>query len=239
MKKPTKGIIWLNLLLLTLFFVVMTYLTIKFAPQVTHLIKKPDRFRDLLASYGPISILVFIFFQIMQVVIAAIPGELVQLAGGYVYGTVFGTIYSTIGILLGSVIAFYISRILGFTLVKNFVSQKDLEKFTFLINSPKSEITMFLLFLIPGIPKDTLVYIAGFTPIKPRLFFVICTIARFPGILASSFIGANIQERDYLPVIVVSAIACVVFIIGLLKKEAIISKLSHLLHPKLFPRKKS
>ncbi len=237
MKKPKKVPIKFNLLLLILFIALMTYLTVKFAPHITYLFQKPDRFRDLLASYGPVSIPVFVFFQIMQVVIAAIPGELVQLAGGYVYGTIFGTIYSTIGILLGTVIAFYISRILGFTLVKNFVPQKNLEKFTFLINSPKSEIMMFLLFLIPGIPKDTLVYLAGFTPIKPRLFFAICTIGRLPGILASSFIGAHIQERDYLPVLVVSVIACVFFVIGLVKKEAIVNKLSYLLHPKQPPPK--
>lgn len=96
---------------------------------------------------------------------------------------------------------------------------------------------MFLLFLIPVIPKDTLVYLAGFTPIKPRLFFIISTIARIPGILAVSFLGARIQERDYLPVIVVSVIGCILFIIGLVKKEVIISKLSHLLHPKPPPQK--
>ena len=237
MKKPTKITLWLNLLLLGLFISFMAYLTVKFAPSFTHLFTKPDRFRDFLASYGPISIPVFIFFQIIQVVIAAIPGELLQLAGGYVYGTFFGTIYSTVGILLGSISAFYISRLLGSSLVKNFVSQKSLEKFTFLINSPKSEIMMFLLLLIPGIPKDTLVYLAGFTPIKPRLFFVISTIARLPGILASSYMGANIQERDYLPVIVISVITCLLCVIGLLKKEAIINKLSHLLHPKLPPQK--
>ena len=237
MKKPAKAILWLNSLLLILFIALMIYLTVKFAPYVTHLFKKPDEFRNLLASYGPINILVFIFFQIIQVVIAAIPGELVQLAGGYVYGTFFGTIYSTLGILLGSVIAFYISRILGFTMVKNFVAQRDLRKFTFLINSPKSEIMMFLLFLIPGIPKDALVYIAGFTPIKPKQFFIIFTIARFPGILATSFVGAHIQQRDYLPVIIVSTIACILFVIGILKKDAIVNKLSHLLHPKSPPPK--
>ncbi len=237
MKIPKKVVIGLNVSLLIVFVAVMTYLTVKFAPHITHLLKRPDRFRDLLTSYGPISIPAFIFFQIMQVVIMAIPGELVQVAGGYVYGTFFGTVYSVIGILLGSVIVFYISRILGFSLVKDFLPQKELERFSFLMNNPKSEMMMFVLFLIPGIPKDTLVYIAGIAPIKPKPFFIISMIARFPGILASSYIGANIQERDYLPVIVVSVIACVFFLIGLLKKEIIVGKLSHLLHPKPSPPK--
>ncbi len=237
MKIPKKVVIGLNVSLLILFIVVMTYLSVKFAPHITHLLKRPDRFRDLLTSYGPISIPAFIFFQIMQVVIMVIPGELVQVAGGYVYGTFFGTVYSIIGILLGSIIAFYISRILGFSLVKDFLPQKDLDRFSFLMNNPKSEMMMFILFLIPGIPKDTLVYIAGIAPIKPKLFFIISMIARFPGILASSYIGANIREKEYLPVIIVSIIACIFFLIGLLKKEIIVSKLSHLLHPKPSPPK--
>jgi uncharacterized membrane protein YdjX (TVP38/TMEM64 family) len=227
-----KLILWLNLFLLSLFILLITFLTVKYAPGITKLISKPDRFRLLLTSYGPISVLVFIFFQILQVVIAAIPGELVQLAGGYVYGTLLGTIYSTVGILLGSIIAFYISRLLGLPLVKILVPQREFEKFNFLINNPKSEITMFILFLIPGIPKDILVYMAGFTPIKPLKFFVIFAIARFPSLLATSYIGSNIQERDYLPVIIVSVIACVLSVIGILKRDFVIHQLHHFLHLK-------
>jgi uncharacterized membrane protein YdjX (TVP38/TMEM64 family) len=238
MKKPKNFVIGLNLLLLILFILLLIYLSIKFAPYVAALIKKPDRFRDLLVAYGPISIPVFISLQIMQVVIAAIPGELVHISGGYVYGTTFGAIYSAAGIFLGALIAFYISRLLGFTLVKKFVSPDTLEKFTFLINSPKSELTMFLLFIIPGIPKDVLVYIAGLTPINPKQFFLIYLIARLPGILVSSYIGANIREKDYLPVIVIAVVAGILLIIGLIKKDVIINKLSRLPHLKPQEQKK-
>jgi uncharacterized membrane protein YdjX (TVP38/TMEM64 family) len=229
--RPNRAQIILHILLLSAFIITITYLTIHFAPGITKLISKPDKFRHILTSYGPISILVFIFFQFIQVLIAAIPGELLQLAGGYVYGTFFGTVYSLTGILLGSVVAFYISRLLGLELVKTFVAEKDFEKLNFLVNSPKSEITMFLLFLIPGVPKDILVYLAGLTPIKPAKFFIIFTIARFPGLLASAFVGANFQRRDYLPVIIVSTIACVLFVVGLLAKEQIVHKLHKLFNP--------
>jgi uncharacterized membrane protein YdjX (TVP38/TMEM64 family) len=228
MGRPNRAQIILHIILLLIFIIAIIYLTIRFAPGITKLISTPDQFRKLLASYGSISIFVFVFFQIMQVVIAAIPGELLQLAGGYIYGTFFGTVYSLIGILFGSVIAFYISRLLGFGLVKTFIAEKDFEKLNFIVNSPKSEITMFLLFLIPGIPKDILVYLAGFTPIKPTKFFIIFIIARFPGLLASSFVGANIQERDYITVIIVSTIACILFGVGILKKEQIVHKIHNL-----------
>jgi uncharacterized membrane protein YdjX (TVP38/TMEM64 family) len=223
----------LNIVLIVLFLGLVTYLGIIYVPDITKLISKREQFRELLASYHSISILVYIFFQILQVVIAIIPGEVVQIAGGYVYGTFFGTIYTLAGILLGAVIAFFIARLLGYSLIKRIMPDERLDKMRTLINSPKSEITMFLLFLIPGLPKDILVYIAGLTPVKPGAFFTIFIIARFPGILGAAYIGAKVQQQDYLPVIIVSVIACVLFVIGFLKKEVIINKLHHLRRPKI------
>lgn len=220
----------INLLLLVLSIAAIIFLTVKYAPGITQLVKNPGKFRALLLSFGPVSVPVFIGLQAAQVVITAIPGELVQLAGGYVFGTFWGTVYSTAGIILGSGAAFYIARLLGFRLIKNFLSPNDLERLDMLINSPKIEITLFLLFLIPGIPKDILVYLAGFTPIDPWRFFILFAIARFPGLLATSFIGSNIQERDYLPVIIVSIIGCILFVIGLFRKDWIIYKIHSLLH---------
>jgi uncharacterized membrane protein YdjX (TVP38/TMEM64 family) len=141
-----------------------------------------------------------------------------------------GTIYSTIGILFGSVIAFYISRVLGFHLIKTFIPQPKIKKFNFIVNNPKAEIALFLLFLIPGIPKDVLVYITGLTPIKPQNLIIVSVVARFPGILASSYIGAHIQQKDYIPVVIVSVIASILFIIGLVKKDIIIHEIRCLLH---------
>lgn len=216
----------LNIILAILFILLVTYITVRYASDITRLVSKPERFRHFLTSYGPAGVLVFISFQVLQIIISVIPGEVVQIAGGYVYGTVFGTVYSMAGVVVGCVATFYISRFLGFGLVKRFVSQKNIEKFNFLINSPKSEIIMFLLFLIPGIPKDMLVYIAGLTPIKPLRFFIIVAVARFPALLGSSFIGANLQEKDYISVIVVSVIACILFVVGILMKDKIIGLLN-------------
>ncbi len=221
--KKQKVQLGIHLIILIVFIALVAFISIKYGPGIIKIIRNPDRFRDFLASYKSISILVFIFFQILQVVIAAIPGEFTQLAGGYVYGTLFGTIYSTVGILLGAIIAFYASRLIGFRLVKDLVPEKNLEKFNFLINNPKSEITMFILFLIPGTPKDILVYLAGLTPIKPSYFFVIFIVARFPFILVSSFVGAHIKEQNYLPVAIISGIVGTLFVLGLIYKDRVIN----------------
>jgi len=102
------------------------------------------------------------------------------------------------------------------------VSKKELEKFSILMNSSKLETTIFLLFIIPGIPKDILVYIAGLTPIKPTLFFIIITFARTPAMLGSSFIGAEIQSDQYIIAVIVSVIASILFVLGYIYKQRII-----------------
>lgn len=205
------------------FVAIIAFLTFRFGPELTRLVDNPQAFREYLLSFGPWSALVFIVFQIVQVVIAVIPGEPVQIAGGYMFGTLLGTIYSMIGITIGYVIVFVGVKAFGFPLVKNLVPKRDLEKLDVLINSPKLEATIFFLFLIPGIPKDVFVYLAGLTPIKPLQFFVIITLARTPAMVGSSFIGAKIQSSEYLIAIIVSVIASILFVVGFIFKDRIIS----------------
>jgi len=190
---------------------------------LTRLVSDPHKFREHILSFGRWSAVVFMFFQVLQVVIAVIPGEPVQIAGGYIFGTLWGTVYSTLGITIGYIIVFICVKLFGFPLVKKFVSKKEFEKFSTLINSPKLETTIFLLFLIPGTPKDILVYIAGLTPIRPVLFFIIITFARFPAMLGSSYIGAKIESSQYFIAISVSIVASILFVFGYIYKQRIIN----------------
>lgn len=230
MQKQAKTVLVLRGVLLLLFLSLVVYLSVKFGPRITRLISEPEKFREFLASYGWVSALIYISVQVAHVIIVIIPGEIVQIAGGFAFGTGLGTIYSVIGIILGTLIVFFTTRLLGFSLVRTFVPQKKIEKFDFLINSPKSEIAMFVLFLIPGVPKDTLVYIAGLTPIKPLRFLLIATIARFPGLLGSAYIGSNLQKKHYLPVTIISGAALVLFVIGVFFGDKIIHKIHRLWH---------
>lgn len=232
MNSKNKTILIIKAVLLLLFLAAAVILTIKYSPFFTGYIKNPEKFGTLLRSYGNVSIAVFIGFQVAQVVIAAIPGEIVQITGGYVYGTVLGTVYSVAGIFIGSVIAFYIARLLGYSLIKVFISQEKLDKFNYLINNPKSEVIMFVLFLLPGVPKDMVTYIAGLTPIKPLVFFMLSIVGRFPALVVTSYIGANMQEGNYLTVLIVAVIACILCVAGLLTKDRIVVFLHKVLHKK-------
>ena len=214
-----------HIVMLGVFLILVVYISARFGPAITRLMSHPERFKEFIDSYGPASALLYILIQAVHVIIVFIPGEIVQIAGGYAFGTFFGTLYSLIGIIVGTLIVFFATRLAGYSLVRAFVSPGRLERFDYLINSPKSEIALFVLFLIPGVPKDTLVYISGLTPIKPWRFLLICTIARFPGLWGSAYIGANLQRKDYAPVWIMSGLALVLFVVGILTKDKIIGRL--------------
>ncbi len=215
----------IQVILLVIFLALMTYITITQAPAIGRLAGNPELFRQHLFAYGSRSVLVFIGLQAAQVIVAAIPGELMQIAGGYVYGTLWGTVYSLAGIAMGSIIVFYISRWLGYPLLKRIISPARLDKFTSMINSSRSEMIIFILFLIPGMPKDMLSYIAGTTPVRPAAFLFTSTLARLPGILTSAYIGSHLQKAQYGRAALVSVLALLLFAAGLLLKDKIMQHL--------------
>jgi len=160
----------------------------------------------------------------LQIVVAFIPGEVVQIAGGYVFGTALGAVYSLVGAGLGTLLVILLVRLVGFSLVRLLVPAKNLQRFDFLLNRTRSEVAVFVLFLIPGLPKDALTYIAGLTPMKPLRFVVISVLARFPGLLGSAYIGAHLAKKSYWPAVAVSAAALVLFIIGVIFKDKVIDR---------------
>lgn len=218
----------IKIIIFCLFIALIVFVTIKYTPDFIKLISNMDKFRNFITSYGYAGILVYIGLQISHVIIVVIPGEVIQIAGGYIYGTFWGTIYTMIGMIIGIIIVFYSTRLLGYSVVKIFIPKDKLEKFDYLINSPKAEIIMFVLFLIPGIPKDALTYIAGLTPVKPLRFIIMCTVARFPGILGSCYIGANLQSQNYTIVIIVSSIAIILFVLGVIFQNKIVNYIHNL-----------
>ncbi|MDD4803530.1 MAG: VTT domain-containing protein [Syntrophomonas sp.] len=211
MNSTSKKLPWLNLVLALGFISFLIYFSFKYAPGITELTRNTEQFRDLILSYGKKGALIFISFQIIQIIIPIIPGEVVQIAGGYVYGTLIGVIYIIIGTLAGTALAFCAARIIGYPIVKILVKPVKITKFKAVLATRKSESLIFIMMLMPGFPKDALVYIAGLTPIKPIRFMIISILARIPAQIGCVFIGSNIHQKDYTAVIIVVAIT-VVFI---------------------------
>ncbi len=229
-KRPSGSALAFRIGLAAVVLGLLIYASIKLGPAATRLLSRPDDFRAFIKSYGAASALVYMLVQTLQVVVAVIPGEIAQVAGGYAFGTALGTLFSLVGIAVGTLGAFFLARLVGFGVVRALVPAKSLEKFEFLMNNPRFEVAMFVLFLVPGIPKDTLVYIAGLTPVTPWKFLLISLVARFPGIWGSAYIGAHLQQKEYLPVWIMSGLALVLFVVGLLTREKIIAALHRLRH---------
>ena len=223
---PDKALTW-RVAGLAVIVSALVFFGFRYTAPLTRLVGNSVRFAEYIQSFGIWGDFVFILMQAVQVVIAPIPGELTQLAGGFIYGTFLGTAYSMAGILIGSVVVFALGRWLGFPLLRRVIPEKALQKFNFLINHPRTELAILMLFLIPGSPKDILTYISGLTPVKPLRFFVTAMVARFPGILLSSFIGAHVEEKQYGAVMIASAVALGLFVAGVLMQDRIMARFKH------------
>ena len=173
------------------------------------------RLARFLNSLGPYSAAVFMLLQALQVVISPIPGELTGVVGGFVYGVNFGFLFSTVGLTLGSWVAFELASIFGRPLVEKFVSKKVLEKFHFLTTNA-GIIISFLLFLIPGFPKDYLCYILGLTGMHLGAFLIVSILGRMPGTYLLTIEGATIESGHYGTAIVIATISSFVVFIAYL-----------------------
>lgn len=171
-----------------------------------------SRFLISLGSYSPIF---FVLLQALQVVISPIPGELTGIVGGYIYGATSGFILSTLGLALGSLAAFELARILGRPFVEKFVNQNLIKKFEFL-KSDAGATLCFLLFLIPGFPKDVLCYVLGLSRMKLTTFLVLSTLGRMPGTFLLTLQGASIRSRQYHMAGAVAAIGAVIVFLAYL-----------------------
>ncbi|WP_026886958.1 TVP38/TMEM64 family protein [Clostridium beijerinckii] len=200
--------------------------TIEYLPYIIEITMSLDKFRNYIISTGKFGSFLFIFFQMLQTVIAPIPGEVIQVAGGYIYGVTIGLIYTTLGMLFGAVIAFYFTRLIGGAFIEKLIKKNTSQWILDLTNSKKFAITLFIFFIIPGLPKDFLIYVAGLTPIKPLKFFGILLVSRFPWLLASVAIGSNIHYGNYISTIVISIIAVTLFVLGIIYKDKLINKFS-------------
>ena len=160
------------------------------------LVTDREVFRDRIESYGVWAPLVFVLFQIFQVLISPIPGELVGAGGGYTFGWFHSLVYSTIGLTVGSWINFFIARVLGKSFVERMVPPSFLAKIDFLMKR-QGVVTTFIFFTIPGFPKDYLCYVLGLTPMSWRIFLVVSSVGRIPGTLLLSIQGALVFHEQY------------------------------------------
>ena len=176
--------------------------------------------RATVESFGWAAPLVFIGIQVAQVIAAPIPGEATGFIGGYVFGTITGFIYSTIGLTIGSLINFAIGRMLGERFVRRLVSEERFSRIDRLINR-QGIIALFIMFAIPGFPKDYLCLALGLSTLPVKLFALMTGVGRMPGTLMLSLQGAALYDRSYGLLAVVAGACLVLILLAYRYREAL------------------
>lgn len=177
-----------------------------------------ERLRAFIDSLGMWGFAGFILLQVVQVVAAPIPGEATGLLGGFLYGPVVGVFLSTVGLTVGSYAAFSLSRLFGRPLTLMLVPRATLDRFNYLLHH-KGAFLIFLLFLIPGFPKDILCYILGLGPLTTLEFLAIATSGRLLGTILLTVSGSFLRKGQYEQFFLIAGVAVVVVFLAMAYKD--------------------
>lgn len=178
------------------------------------LAEDPEAFRAWVDSYGILGRILFVGMVVLQVLVAFIPGEPVELAAGYAFGFVEGSLLTLLGFLIGSWLVFALVRKFGIKLVEVFFDSKKIAEFRFLKNPKKTKVIAFLLMLIPGTPKDFLSYFAGLTKLTLKEWLLIVAVGRLPSLITSSITGAAAGNENYVLSVVMLIITAIISAVG-------------------------
>jgi uncharacterized membrane protein YdjX (TVP38/TMEM64 family) len=171
-------------------------------------------------GFGPWAPLIFILVQILQVLLAPIPGEATGFVGGYLFGVARGFLFSSIALSIGSMVNFGIGRFLGRRYVRKVIPPKFLVRFD-RVARKEGALIVFMLFIFPGFPKDYLCLFLGLSSLRLKIFFLMATIGRMPGTFILSLQGAMLFEQNYLILALATVICAGIFLVGYRYRESL------------------
>ncbi|WP_302625544.1 TVP38/TMEM64 family protein [uncultured Eubacterium sp.] len=195
---------------------IFVILSVAIAVPVAKYFNEPEMFRDWVDSFGMWGGFVCVGAMVLQIIIAIIPGGALEIGAGYAFGAIPATIFCTIGSIIGCAIVFWFVRVFGVKFVEAFFPIEKIQNLKFLQNEKKRNILVFIIFLIPGMPKDLISYFMGLTNIKLSVWLVISTVARFPAILVSAMGGHALGTKQYTMAVVVLVIIMLISMAGAL-----------------------
>lgn len=172
--------------------------------------------RDWFQAHTWLGRIAFLAMTVAQIVIAFIPGEPLELAAGYAFGAIEGTILCVAGIVLGSALVYGLVKTLGMRIISVFFSAEKIRELPFWQNRQRLELIAFILFLIPGTPKDLMTYAIGLTPMKLHRWLLITGTARLPSVITSTMCADAIAMGDYRMAVIMLGISGLMALAGVL-----------------------
>ncbi len=177
-------------------------------------VSDPEEFRAWVNQSGVLGRILFVLMVMFQVVIAFVPGEPLEIGAGYAFGVFEGTALSLLGITLGSLIVLALVRKFGIKLVEVFFTFEKIKSAKFMQNKKKLALITFLMFFLPGTPKDLLTYLLGLTNIENKKVLLIISVARIPSVITSTIGGSFLGSKKYIVAIIVFAATAVISLVG-------------------------
>ena len=206
------------------FFLLLSGLVCWFAGRpLIRFVQEPERFRQWVDAQGIWGPVLFTGMVILQVIVAVIPGEPLEIAAGYAFGAVEGTLLCVLGTFIGGILVFLLVRRFGLRAVEVFFPPEKLQKLRFLHNERRLSQWVFFIFFLPGTPKDVMCYFVGLTSMPLRTWALISAVARLPSIITSTVGGNALGMGEYTFAIIVFAATLVISGIGLLLYRAVCS----------------
>ncbi len=212
-KKTITGIVLLCAVIAVLLYLLFPLGLVRFFTDKKYLM-------HFIQEHRAYAALIFIGLQTLQVIAAPVPGEVTGFAGGIIFGTVWGVIYSTIGLAVGSWLAFVLARLAGRPLVEKFVNPETIKRYDYVMKH-KGQFLAFLMFLIPGFPKDILCYILGLGHMGHGNFLVVSTAGRLFGTVLLTAEGSFFRHKRYGAFFTVLGISILAILLVMIYRDTI------------------
>ena len=187
-------------------------------------LKQFEGFDDVVAylqRYKWESVPIYIGLQVLQIVISVIPGQVFQFAAGYLYSFFPALLFSICGAFIGTTLSFYLAKMLGRDFVHLFFGREKTHEYVQKLNSKRAYMIVFILYLIPGLPKDVVSYAAGVSEMKFKPFILLSLTGRLPGMLGSIMIGSMWNKGEYFGMIALGVIAVAAFVLCIVFRKKI------------------
>ena len=209
------------------FFAIMVLIVVMLWPYFHELFEPGglDRIINDVRGAGPVGFLILLGLQFLQIVVAFIPGEVVQIAAGLLYGPWIGALVILAGGVISSAFIFALVHKLGAPFVQSMVPVQYLEKFRKFEKTGKLNIIVFILFLIPGLPKDVFTYLVPLTDMRMRTFLLLSNVGRIPGIVVSTYAADGLADGRLMESAIIFAVAAVIAVLGIVFRERIMKML--------------
>jgi len=222
-----KALSLLQLLLLGTIVIGIPLYVLLIHPEWIEQVNSLEKAEAFLNSYQSQSYLIYLGIQVIQIIISVIPGQFMNMAAGWLFSFPVALVLSVAGAIIGTFLTYHMAKLLGRKAIKTIMDPEKYNQFMKRLNSKRAYVTVFILYLVPGLPKDIIGYLAGVSDVKFIPFLVISIIGRIPALAVSIMIGSMLYKEIYTGVVLISLLMIGIFILGFIKRKDVLHFVDH------------